>query len=98
MAKPEETLKSFAHLLREALQTRVMVITEEGEAVEYEAALVRSRLVKQGIKANIGPLRSGRYYRSTAQFDILQRALNTLHELMEGKDVSDDLTGIDTGD
>jgi MarR-like DNA-binding transcriptional regulator SgrR of sgrS sRNA len=98
MAKPEETLKTFAHLLRNALQTRVMVITEEGEAVEYEASLVRSRLANQGIKANISALRSGRYYRSTAQFDMLQRAMNTLQELLDGDPVTDDLTGIDLGD
>lgn len=83
-----EILEDIARMVRDALQARVALIQETSSAVEYETSLVRDRLSRDGINANLRALRSGEHYKRTTEFEVLQSIHRAINARLNGEPIS----------
>ena len=86
-----EILKDIARMVREALQERITMVIDGSEGVEYDTTLVRERLRRDGINADLQAIRVGEYFKRFTEFNLLQRIHRAIELRMEGLPVVDDL-------
>lgn len=64
---------SMRHLVKDALQTAHSFVLEASDGMEFDLDQVRSRMKRDGVRANVRAFRTGSLYKRSTQFDLLQR-------------------------
>lgn len=87
-----EVVRNIAHMVREALQARATMIQVGSEGVEYDLGLMRERLAKEGVKADLRAIRVGQFFAVFTEFNLLQRINRAIESQIDGSPNRDTLS------
>lgn len=87
LAEARRAVERMRHVVKDALQTAHACVLEASEGMEFDLDQVRSRMKREGVRANLRAFRTGSLYKRSTQFDLLQRLDAVFDQVCSGKEL-----------
>lgn len=86
-----EVVADMRRMIRGALESRASMLARGSEGLEYDLGLLRDRVARDGVDADLGEIRVGRFWAVFTEFKLLQRIDRAFRSRADGLEVQDSL-------